>query len=219
MTIRSSMFQTMFVLPSNPRAQRTYYALIEAGLELLAERPIDALTIDEIVTQAGVAKGSFFNHFADKAAFGMAIGAAIRTELEARIGSANAGEADPLARLAGGMSIGVAFALDEPRKTAIMIRNSGNSTLRDQPLNQGVTADMNAAVATGRLRREAQQSGVRFWLGLCQVLMANVIERRTERAEAARRLEDMLVLGLSGLGIAAEDAAEYASASARGLIS
>ena len=113
----------------------------------------------------------------------------------------------------------VAFALDEPRKTAIMIRNSGNSTLRDQPLNQGVTADMNAAVATGRLRREAQQSGVRFWLGLCQVLMANVIERRTERAEAARRLEDMLVLGLSGLGIAAEDAAEYASASARGLIS
>jgi hypothetical protein len=52
-----------------------------------------------------------------------------------------------------------------------------------------------------------------------QVLMANVIERRTERAEAARRLEDMLVLGLSGLGIAAEDAAEYASASARGLIS
>lgn len=198
----------------SPRAQRTYRALVDAGLELLAERPIDALAIDEIVGRAGVAKGSFFNHFADKAAFGQAIGAEIRVELEARIGAANAGVADPLARLAGGMRTGLAFALDEPRKTAIMLRNASNSTLRDQPLNQGVAADLNAAVATGRLRKEAQQSGVRFWLGLCQVLMANAIERRIDRTEAARRLEEMLVLALTGLGLSAKDAAGYASASA-----
>ncbi|GAA4765780.1 TetR/AcrR family transcriptional regulator [Novosphingobium ginsenosidimutans] len=198
----------------SPRAQRTYRALVDAGLELLAERPIDALAIDEIVGRAGVAKGSFFNHFADKAAFGQAVGAEIRVELEARIGAANAGVADPLARLAGGMRTGLAFALDEPRKTAIMLRNASNSTLRDQPLNQGVAADLNAAVATGRLRKEAQQSGVRFWLGLCQVLMANAIERRIDRTEAARRLEEMLVLALTGLGLSAKDAAGYASASA-----
>jgi len=115
------------------------------------------------------------------------------------------------------MRTGLAFALDEPRKTAIMIRNSGNSTLRDQPLNQGVAADLNAAVETGRLRKEARQSGVRFWLGLCQVLMANAIERRIDQAEAARRLEEMLVLALTGLGLSAKDAASYASASARRL--
>ena len=207
----------MTALPANPRAQRTYRALVDAGLELLAERPIDALAIDEIVGRAGVAKGSFFNHFADKPAFGRAIGAEIRAELEQRIGAANAGVADPITRLAGGMRTGLAFALDEPRKTAIMIRNAGNSTLRDQPLNQGVAADLNAAVATGRLRKEARQSGVRFWLGLCQVLMANAIERRIDRAEAARRLEEMLVLALTGLGLPAKDAAAYASASARRL--
>jgi len=207
----------MTAVSANPRAQRTYRALVDAGLELLAERPIDALAIDEIVGRAGVAKGSFFNHFADKPAFGRAIGAEIRAELEQRIGAANAGVADPIARLAGGMRTGLAFALDEPRKAAIMIRNSGNSTLRDQPLNQGVAADMNAAVATGRLRKEARQSGVRFWLGLCQVLMANAIERRIDRAEAARRLEEMLVLALTGLGLPAKDAAAYASASARRL--
>ncbi len=207
----------MTALPANPRAQRTYRALVDAGLELLAERPIDALAIDEIVGRAGVAKGSFFNHFADKPTFGRAIGAEIRAELEQRIGAANAGVADPIARLAGGMRTGLAFALDEPRKTAIMIRNAGNSTLRDQPLNQGVAADLNAAVATGRLRQEARQSGLRFWLGLCQVLMANAIERRIDRAEAARRLEEMLVLALTGLGLPAKDAAAYASASARRL--
>ena len=202
-------------VPANPRAQRTYRALVDAGLELLAERPIDALAIDEIVGRAGVAKGSFFNHFADKPAFGRAIGAEIRTELEALIGAVNVGVADPFARLAGGMSTGLAFALDEPRKTAIMLRGAGNSTLRDQPLNQGVAADINAAVATGRLRKEAQQSGVRFWLGLCQVLMANAIERRIDIVEASKRLEEMLVLALNGLGLSAEDAAAYASSSAQ----
>lgn len=198
----------------SPRAQRTYRALVDAGLELLVERPIDALAIDEIVARAGVAKGSFFNHFADKPAFGRAIGAEIRAELEQRIGAANADVADPFARLAGGMRTGLAFALDEPRKTAIMIRNAGNSTLRDQPLNQGVSADMNAAVATGRLRPEARASGVRFWLGLCQVLMANAVERRIDRTEGAVRLKEMLVLGLTGLGLPPQDAATYASENA-----
>lgn len=200
--------------PLHPRAQRTYRALIDAGLELLADSPIDALAIDEIVARAGVAKGSFFNHFADKSAFGEAIGAEIRAELEERIGTANADIADPIGRLAGGMRTGLGFALDEPRKTAIMLRNAGNSTLRDQPLNAGVAADMNAACATGRLRAEARESGVRFWLGLCQVLMANAIERRIDRAEGARRLAEMLVLGLTGLGLSTEDAAAYASSSA-----
>ncbi len=204
----------MTAVPANPRAQRTYRALVDAGLELLAERPIDALAIDEIVGRAGVAKGSFFNHFADKAAFGQAVGAEIRVELEARIGAANAGVSDPFARLAGGMRTGLAYAFDEPRKTAIMLRNAGQSTLRDNPLNQGILADMNAAVATGRLRGEAAQSGTRFWLGLCQVLIANALERRIDRAEGARRLKEMLVLALTGLGLSAKDAAGYASASA-----
>lgn len=204
----------MTAVPANPRAQRTYRALVDAGLELLAERPIDALAIDEIVGRAGVAKGSFFNHFADKAAFGQAVGAEIRVELEARIGAANAGVTDPFARLAGGMRTGLAYALDEPRKAAIMLRSFDQSTLRDHPLNQGIVADMSAAIATGRFRPEARASGVRFWLGLCMALMMNALERGPGRADAATRLREMTVLALTGLGLSAKDAAGYASASA-----
>ena len=93
----------------------------------------------------------------------------------------------------------------------------GIDRLALHPLNQGIAADINAAIATGRLRPEVQQSGLRFWLGLCQVLMSNAIERRIDRAEAARRLEDMLVLALTGLGLSATDAAGHASASAEAM--
>ena len=41
-------------------------ALLRACGDLLFEQPIDAITINEIVQRAGVAKGSFYNHFPDK---------------------------------------------------------------------------------------------------------------------------------------------------------
>ena len=42
----------------SPRAARTRTALVAAGFDLLAAKPIDALTIDEVVAAAGVAKGA-----------------------------------------------------------------------------------------------------------------------------------------------------------------
>ena len=47
------------------RSAPTRAALVAAGFDLLVERPIDAIPIDEVVKRAGVAKGSFFNHFRD----------------------------------------------------------------------------------------------------------------------------------------------------------
>ena len=47
----------------------------------MAERPVDAIAIDDLVAAAGVAKGSFFNHFADKRAFAQTIAEDIRREV------------------------------------------------------------------------------------------------------------------------------------------
>lgn len=185
----------------HPRAARTRAALLAAGFELLAERPIDAIAIDDIVARAGVAKGSFFNHFTDKQGFAAAIGAAVRAALEERVGAANAGVSDPALRLASGMRVAVAFALDERKQAIVMLRGLETSTGLEHDLNQGIRADIDALIAAGLARQEARRSGVRYWLGLCQIAQLNAIERRPNRAEAAQRLREMLVLGLTGLGV------------------
>lgn len=185
----------------HPRAARTRAALLAAGFELLAERPIDAIAIDDIVSRAGVAKGSFFNHFTDKQGFAAAIGAAVRLELEARVGAANAGVTDPALRLAGGMRVAVDFALTERKRAIVMLRGLETSTGIDHDLNRGIRADIDALLAAGLARPEAARSGVRYWLGLCQIAQLNAIERRPGRADAAERLREMLVLGLTGLGV------------------
>ena len=147
---------------SSPRAARTRAALLAAGFELLAERPIDAIAIDEVVARAGVAKGSFFNHFTDKPGFANAIGAAVRMELEARVDAANDGVSDPVARLAGGMRVAVDFALTDRARAIVMLRGLEAATGQGHDLNRGVRADIERLVAAGLARPEAASTGVRL---------------------------------------------------------
>jgi len=186
---------------TSPRSTRTRHSLVEAGLQLFAERPVDAVPIDDIVAAAGVAKGSFFNHFEDKKTFADAIGAEIRLDLESRITQANKDIGDPLERLVGGMRVAADYALTEKERAIVMARGFRLTTGRDHPLNTGLRKDIDAACAQGLLRKEAETSGLLFWLGACHSVMANIIEQKLSRPKAASRMRDMAFMSLIGLGV------------------
>lgn len=185
----------------SPRFQRTRTALIAAGLDLLVDRPIDAIPIDDLVARAGVAKGSFFNHFADKYDFAAAVAAEVRIEVEAEVARANSGVSDPVERIAGGMAVAARFAIEQPRRMVLLLRSQVPATSQTHPLNRGLKDDIEAAFEKGLLRREAHHVGLPYWLGLCQVLMVHLIETRPTPEIASERLGEMLVLGLAGLGV------------------
>ena len=48
------------------RSRKTRAALVDAARDLVARSGYEALRVDEVVAQAGVAKGTFFAHFTDK---------------------------------------------------------------------------------------------------------------------------------------------------------
>lgn len=207
------MAVTVIVAPArnpSPRAARTRAALVAAGFDLLAERPIDAIPIDDLVAKAGVAKGSFFNHFADKHAFAAAIAAEVRGEIELRVSAANHGVTDPVARIAGGMRVAAEFALTQPKRATVMFRSHGSSLAQHNPLNRGLRQDLEAAAAQGLIRPEASATGVLYWLGLCHALMLAIVEDTMPPRDAEERLHDMLVMGLTGLGVDATRASEIA---------
>jgi AcrR family transcriptional regulator len=189
--------------------------LVAAGFDLLAVKPIDAIPVDEVVAAAGVGKGSFFNHFADKPAFAAELAAEVRRELEAQVAHANRGITDPLERIAGGMRVGAVFAMDHPKRAAVLLRGFDKVTDTAHPLNAGVAADFEAASRHGLLRAEAATVGVLYWLGLCQALMTDLLERPRERAAARQRIRDMMVLGLTGIAIDGDHAAAIADRSSR----
>jgi AcrR family transcriptional regulator len=184
----------------SPRAARTRAALLAAGMELLVRRSVDAISIDELVAKAAVAKGSFFNHFADKKAFAEEIYRIVRGELEAAVTNANADVAAPLMRLSGGMIVAAGFALSKPKRLAVMVRTASGMTLSDHPLNAGVAKDLSSCVRSGVIRGDAKRSGVAFWIGCCQTLMLTLVGQRPSAELALELIADMLTLSLSGLG-------------------
>lgn len=194
------------------RAGRTRMALIAAGLDLLVDRPIDAIPIDDFVVLAGVAKGSFFNHFKDKHDFASAVATEVRLGVEAEVARTNAGVSDPVARIAGGMTVAAHFAVEQPRRTMVLLRSQMPATSQSHPFNRGLKDDIEAALVQGLLRPEACLSGVPYWLGLCQVLMMHLIETRPLRHVAANLLGDMLLMGLTGLGAPSAHAEELSRA-------
>lgn len=185
----------------SPRAARTRTALVAAGFDLLAAKPIDALTIDEVVAAAGVAKGSFFNHFADKHAFAGAIAGVVRQELEDEITAINQGIDNPVARIANGMWVCAEFVIHHPKRTAVLLRASGNITARSHPLNRGVSRDFDDAGTLGLISAQAARTGVLYWVGLCQALMASGLDPGMDPPALRQRAQDMVWLGLTGLGV------------------
>jgi AcrR family transcriptional regulator len=111
---------------SDRRRARTRAALLEAGRALYALRGLDAVSVDEIVAAADVAKGSFYNHFRDKDGFAREIAGGVRRQAERTVEAANAGVTDPGERLARALCVFIRFAIDHRDSAQVLWRlNSG----------------------------------------------------------------------------------------------
>lgn len=184
-----------------PRASKTRLALLQAGLELFAEKPVDAVPVDEVVALAGVAKGSFFNHFADKQSFAQAVAYEVRVMIEALVDAFNRDIDDPIERIVGGMIVAAAFAHLEPRRSRVLNRASHDMISDEHPLNRGLMSDMRGAIARRQLAPEAQELGALYWMGCCHTLMTNIVNPQFDQATSFKTLENMARLGLRGLGV------------------
>ena len=201
-----------------PRRLKTRAALLATGLKLLADRPIDGISVDDIVHHASVAKGSFFNHFADKDDFAFAVAAEIRRGVEAKIAVANRGVDDPALRVAQGICCFVQFALTERPAAKIFARVHMPRVGADHPLNSGVRADVALGVGEKRFVLTSVEAGVICVIGVAQGLLASVITKRPKRDDARTLSIDVLTILLTGFAIEAKEARRLASFAARSLI-
>src|SRR5271169_2752261 len=199
------------------RRAKTRQALLDAGSRLLAENPIDAIAIDEIVRAAGVAKGSFFNHFEDKDAFGRAVARQLRVEIETAVAEINRGIEDPARRVARSVCLYVRHAPRHPQRASVLLRVSPQLSQPDAPLNQGVLNDVSKGLLDGRFSLPTAEAGVLFILGVAQIALARVV--REPSASLAEALGQQLCsLLLRGLGLPPGEADQLAAQAAHEVI-
>jgi len=196
--------------PSNPRAARTTAALMAAGRRLLSQRPIDAVTVDDIVQAAEVGKGSFYNHFTDREALARAITTQIRASIESAVARANAGVDDPARRMARAICTYLRYALDEPEPAGVLLHIHSGHTSLTAPLNHGLVEDIETGLATGRFDVATVESGVLYVLGVTQLALVRIVQQPNP-AFAISLSQQMCALVLKGLGLPKAEADQIAA--------
>ena len=192
-------------------------ALVEACIELLGQYSIDAITINNIVEVAGVAKGSFYNHFPDKEALAASISRAIREEVEAEVRDGNRNVTDPAYRISRGISHHVKLAIDEPQRATILLRDHAMATSTN-PLNQDVQEDVLQGIEAGRFSPLCAEAGVVQLVGVTSATMLRVIEEKLDANQAIDLTHKVLTLTLCGFGLSEEEALRITCDSARDII-
>src|SRR5262245_32948439 len=86
------------------QAETTRQLLISVARERFAERGYAATSIEEIIQQAGVARGALYHHFAGKDALFRAVYEAVQADTAARVLAAAIGGPEPWTAVRAGLS-------------------------------------------------------------------------------------------------------------------
>lgn len=193
-------------------------ALIKACGELLAEKPIDAITINNIVETAGVAKGSFYNHFPDKESLAAEVSSVVREEMKLVIQKSNENVTDPAYKIARAVSNHVQLAVNDPRRAKILLHGHEREPNKGQSANQVVQQHIEEGVESGRFSQRSKEAGLLLILGAAYVTNYSVLQMKLSATEAIALLTNVLTLTLCGFGLEEDEAYRIVSDSAKDII-
>jgi AcrR family transcriptional regulator len=155
-------------------ARATREALIEAGLELFAERGYAGVGTEEIVARAKVTRGALYHHFADKRDLFRAVVEKVESDLVDGIAAKMGTEKDPWELTMAGMR---AF-LDHCQEPAVKQIN-----LTDAPAVLGW--------------EEWREIDTRYGLGLTRAALQGAVDAGALRPIAVEPMAHLLVAALS----------------------
>lgn len=193
------------------RRTRNRDAILAAAENLFGARGIDAVSIDEIALAADLAKGTVYNHFADKDALASEIARAARADGEARVNEANAGVRDPVRRTLRGIVVFAHFAWHRPDRARAMMRLTPSAADPFAPINAGLLADITGALKAGAFRGAIEPVAL-VLLGIAHVMIARIVSARPARADAMSLIGETVALALQALGVAPDTANAIAAA-------
>lgn len=181
------------------RKLATRGALLDATQALLASRSMDALSVDEIVQRADVARGTFYNYFADKDALERELAAHVRTRVENEIARTNEGISDPAERIARAFCCVLRFFLGAREQAAAMARLFPRATDPAAPINSGVRGDVTEGLERGRIVAPSEDVAVASIVGVFMAGVNRALDLPSSKAGAFAI--GMGTILLHGLGI------------------
>jgi AcrR family transcriptional regulator len=186
------------------RRAKTRTQLMEAARALYAERPLEAVTVDELVAAAAVAKGTFYVHFDSLAELQTAVADELAREFDELLQPRRLTIADPVERIAAGCAAFVSEAIGNPAWGALVARGATSIPNFADVARARVFEDICKAAADGRLDAVTPALAVEFVFGVVLQAMRAAAEGRL----APTQTRDVVAGVLRTIGVAPEQAQE-----------
>jgi AcrR family transcriptional regulator len=190
---------------------RTKAQLIAAAKALFAKRPWESITIDEVVSEAGVAKGTFYSHFNDLEELAAAVADELIDAFDDLIQSKRLSISDPLVRIAFGCDAFLEQCLSDRGWASLASRMARSHPAVGQVLRGRLAEDLREALGESPRAGQMTPLGVEVVLGIVLQVAAAIGEGRFDdriRPEAAQCI-------LATLGVGKRDAARVVARLAR----
>lgn len=192
------------------KREKTRGGIVAAAERLVAQRGLDALSIDEITAAADVAKGTFYTHFTDKDDLAAAIGRQIRLDLEVQITRMNHGVKDAGIRMVNGLATVLDFAIRQPVRARALMRLIPGSVDPETPINAGIRADIVLGQKTKVFQVPSLNAAVVVTLGSAMSAAMRLAETHRPVDAPYEFAADAIAIALCGLGMKQAEALRLA---------
>jgi AcrR family transcriptional regulator len=152
------------------RSRKTRAKLIRGAFHAFANHHVDAGMIDLIIREAGVARGTFYNHFRTSEELFHEAAKAVSIEIIRIVDPLVRKQADPAARVACGVSSVVRLAIAYPAFAQFVVRGGPAAITAGSLASEVVPGDIDAGIAAGRFSITDRRLALDLILG--PVLMA-----------------------------------------------
>jgi AcrR family transcriptional regulator len=176
--------------------------LIEAAYRVFARKEAEAVTIDEIIAEAAVARGTFYNYFQTREEVLTAVAAALSDRMNHGIWAQSEAITDPAVR----MAIAMRQFLHQARRDStwgwMIVRTGLVAAPLSDTIKTGVTTDLMAGIKLGRFQVECEQVAIDLVLGTGLMAMRTILNGQSE----ADYPEQVVWLILKSLGVESGEA-------------
>lgn len=201
----------------DPRRKRSREAILQAGRSLFSEHHPGAISTDEVIRVANVAKQTFYNHFTDKDELVREILMLARARIDAEVTRENDGQKDPARRVATAVSIYAAQALRNPEDGGIFAHLPLYDIAPTSAMHSPTINDLKAGLTEGRLAFFCLETGLAVLLGVSQALIARIISLE-HKSLAVSTCQQFNTLLLRGYGLSPIESELIASEAAEKIV-
>jgi AcrR family transcriptional regulator len=184
------------------RREKTRAQLIQAARALYAKRPIELVTIDDLVGEAGVAKGTFYGHFEHLTDLQVAVAYELAEDFDVLLQPFRLTLADPIERVAAGSAAFIREALRDPAWGCLVARGAWALPTVESAAQTKLTEDLQLAAAKGRLGALTPELAFDVVIGIVLQAMRVAGESRLSPSDAPMVVEAIL----RALGVALDEA-------------